>query len=167
MHSFYRHYIWWIVAGGCFTLVLASFILTHLLQLHPCYLCVFQRFLYLLITSVAIIVAWSHQRIVIISGGILIILFAMSGASVAGYQVWLQTRPGAEFACSGGNPNIIEKFMIELDRWIPVIFQATGNCASQELTIFGLSLASWSFVCFIISLLIAIWGLRNESRLKV
>ncbi|MDD4882810.1 MAG: disulfide bond formation protein B [Gallionellaceae bacterium] len=35
--------LWLLLAAACFALVLASLVLTGVLRLHPCYLCVFQR----------------------------------------------------------------------------------------------------------------------------
>lgn len=162
MYNFSIRHVWLTLAAFCFTLAISSLILTHLFQLHPCYLCVFQRFLYILIASLALIVVINKHIFSTISK-MLVILCTITGIGVAGYQVWLQSKPGAEFTCSGGDPNFIEIFIIWLDKGIPILFQATGNCESKEMIILGISLAGWSLICFILSFLVASWGLAKQQ----
>ena len=39
-------------------------------------------------------------------------------------------------------------------RSIPMIFQGSGDCAAIDWTLLGGSIANWSFVCFLLQLLI-------------
>lgn len=163
MYHLYIRYHWLTLATFCCILVLSSIILTHLEQLHPCYLCVFQRLLYILITSLALTIVWINNRTIVVIFKAFIVLLTISGIGTAGYQMWLQNMPAAQFACSGGGFNVIEILVIWLDKWIPLLFQANGNCASQEMIILGISLAGWSLIGFIISLLMTSWILHNEN----
>jgi disulfide bond formation protein DsbB len=147
-------------------LAVASLVLTSALKLHPCYLCVFQRAMYLLLGALAVAAGLARGRGLALALGTLFILGAASGAGTAAYQVWLQAQPGAEFMCAGGDPNMIELLVDWLERQAPALFRVSGICASKELVILGVSLAGWSWAGFVASLLAGIWALargRSES----
>ncbi len=159
--------LWLLLTLGSLTLAIASLVLTAILHLHPCYLCVFQRILYFLIAIFGIIGFLSYPRFATFIFGALVILIALTGAITAGYQVWLQAQPGDEFSCSPAEPNAIELMVIWLGGISPTLFAATGNCASKELEIFTLSLAQWSFLGFITNIILASWALVMHIRLKL
>ncbi|TCJ20244.1 disulfide bond formation protein B [Parasulfuritortus cantonensis] len=157
--------LWLLMALASAALVAGSVALTQALHLHPCYLCVFQRFEFLLMALLGLAAALGRDRPAGLVAGLLFLLCAASGSAVAGYQVWLQGQPGAEFLCAGGEPNAIELLVKWLNARIPVLFKARGNCASRELVILGLSLAGWALVAFVSALLVGahtLWrGLRR------
>ncbi len=156
--------LWLLIAVGCMSLAVASVIMTDTLYLHPCYLCVFQRFLFMVASVLALVAAWVSVRPASRIVGSLLLLCAAGGAAAAGYQVWLQAQPGAEFMCIGGDPNLVEKVAECLGTQFPPAFMATGSCASKELVIFTLSLAEWSLVCFVAVFLVGAWALlRGRS----
>lgn len=157
--------LWLLLAAACFALVLASLVLTGVLRLHPCYLCVFQRLLFLLMAIFALMAALSRVSAVAVMAGVLFLSCATTGGGVASYQVWLQAQPGAEFMCTAGAPNPIETTVEWLNRQVPLLFRATGNCASKELVILKLSLAGWSLAAFAASLpvgILALWQARTR-----
>ncbi|AAZ97918.1 hypothetical protein Tbd_1965 [Thiobacillus denitrificans ATCC 25259] len=54
-------------------------------------------------------------------------LTALSGAAVAGYQVWLQHQPANIFSC-GAETNFVEGIVYWLGQRVPVLFDAPGVC---------------------------------------
>ncbi|MGJ4748847.1 disulfide bond formation protein B, partial [Leptospira sp. SA-E8] len=62
---------------------------------------------------------------------------------------------------------MIEAF--PLQRAIPMIFRGSGDCAAIDWTFLGLSIANWSFLCFVALALLALWllvrmaGRRNTA----
>jgi disulfide bond formation protein DsbB len=157
--------VWWLLALGGVAIVAASVALTSALKLHPCYLCVFQRLLYLVIAAGALFAAWTGgQRpggfALSVAFGVLVWLAAAGGLAVAAYQTWLQAQPSAAFSCAGADPNLIERLVDWLDARIPVLFHNMGDCASKEFILFGLSLAGWSCLGFGASLGLATLALR-------
>ncbi|KOR31116.1 hypothetical protein TI04_02490 [Achromatium sp. WMS2] len=156
--NFGQRYLWLALALICGTLVVSSILLTYFWHLHPCYLCVFQRFLFLLIMMLAILILLFKTKFTSWLYGGLLILCSLIGIGIASYQVWLQSLPGSEFTCSSSEPNLVEIFVIWMNSWVPVLFEATGNCASTELVILYLSLAGWALVAFSTCLIIAVWG---------
>lgn len=131
---------------GCFGAVAIGMILQHLLQLSPCPLCIFQRFLYLAVGVVAGLGALLPALRLAVGGlsGALGVL----GLGVAAYQSWMQAYPDLAPTCSFSDPNIIERFVYWLGAEFPDWFLATGLCSSVDWQLFGLSMANWSIFFF-------------------
>jgi len=153
---------WALIATAAAALAVASLILTPLLKLHPCHLCIFQRLLFMLIAAFAGLAA--------LGGGAQRFGYAVSGLSVvggatAGYQSWLQAQPADDLlSCGGGDPGLIERMVNELGQAVPSLFMATGFCEDEELVIFGLSLANWAFVAYAGMAMLSLWLLYPRSR---
>ena len=134
------------LAATAFGLVLFGLQLQAMLNLSPCPLCIFQRLLVLSLGSLALMgflcprLAWG------IWGTML--LLALGGMAVAGYQSWMQMFPHLAAKCSYSDPNLIEQLVDMLGMQWPKLFLATGFCESREWVWLGLSLANWAFVAF-------------------
>lgn len=124
--------------------------LQTLYQLNPCPYCIFQRVLYFAIASLSLVAfVFGAFPKVWKSLAALLILIAIGGAILAAYQSVMQFFPGVLPECGFSEPNFIEKFVDFLGlRW-PDWFLATGFCSSIEWSLFGLSMANWSFLCFV------------------
>lgn len=138
-----------LMALGAFALVLVAVVLTHWQSLLPCHLCIFQRVLHLAV-GLALLFVWAGWRSRWISTISLLksIVFALAGLATAGYQVWLQQTPQTTFGCGAGQQGLIERFVEWLSDLSPLLFRAGGLCQDDDLIIFGLSIAVWSFVAF-------------------
>ena len=139
---------WFATLGlGCFGLVAIGMELQMLLSIAPCPLCIFQRLLYMVIGVVAL-------AAVIVSAGrllwlVAIVLLALLGAGVAGYQTWMQAFPHLANECSYTDPNLIESLIDWLGMQWPGLFLATGFCSSRDWEFLQLSMANWSFLVFL------------------
>jgi disulfide bond formation protein DsbB len=139
-------------------LVAISLVLTELLGLSPCPLCVFQRMLYLLLMFLALW-GWVLPHSLRWSGGAGVVL-GLGGLGVALYQSWLQAFPEESASCGFREPNLLEQFVLWAGEKIPFMFYAWGDCASNELVLLGLSIANWSAVAFLfitVLLLVMLW----------
>jgi disulfide bond formation protein DsbB len=149
---------------GAFGLIVAGLIIGEWMRLNPCPLCIFQRVLYLAIGILALcgVLVPQVRRL---WGGV-IALTSIGGMATAIYQTWMQLYPEAATACGYGEPNLIERLVDWLGMQWPFMFMATGFCTSKE-SIFGLTMANWSIVCFAVFLLLGYWvgfGKRFEKR---
>jgi protein dithiol:quinone oxidoreductase len=151
-----RH-VWIPLALACAGAVLASFGLTAWLDLSPCYLCIFQRTLFMLLTLLAALAALG--RMLARVAGPLFVLGCAVGIGAASYQTWLQLQPPDSVSCVGGQPGIIERLVEWLAQQSPALFLATGFCEDEELVILGSSLANWALLAFASGLAAAIWAL--------
>ncbi|GAB6051151.1 hypothetical protein JCM16106_20070 [Hydrogenophilus islandicus] len=162
---------WWGIALACAALAAASVALTHLLRLAPCHLCIFQRFLFMVLALTASGAALTMRRAVLefslerdsfgatmsySAFAAATFLLALGGMGVAGYQTLLQWQP-EKFACGGAQLNPIEQFVEWLATLSETLFLPTGFCSDPGLVIVGLTLANWAFLIFGAVAATALW----------
>ncbi|HYP67124.1 MAG TPA: disulfide bond formation protein B [Thiobacillaceae bacterium] len=158
-----RH-LWLGIALYSAGLVVAALILGAWLNLHPCPLCIFQRLLFMIMSVLSLAAFLGFRGPAGRVAGVLTLLVAVSGAAVAGYQIWLQAQPAAMFTCGGANPNLIERLVDWLGQRLPSLFLATGICGDKELVILGYSLAAWSAAAFAAGACACAWTLLAGRR---
>jgi|GEM_PF-243505 len=164
-----------LVGLAAWGITIAGLVLTHWEQLQPCQLCIFQRLLFMLIGTLALLAAAvtrsgeSSSRTL----GFILALPCLLGFGVAIYQTLMQSVPGLVSECNRADPGLIEDFVdwlgIEWMVWIGHIewaaniaflrdlFLATGQCASKEWVFLGLSLANWAALFFCLFTLFVLW----------
>jgi disulfide bond formation protein DsbB len=91
MKSLTLRHFWLALALVCAALVSGSLLLVAWLKLEPCPLCIFQRLLFMVLSLLAFIAFFGARRTIGRAVGMLALLTAISGAAVAGYQVWHST----------------------------------------------------------------------------
>lgn len=151
-----RKTLWLAIGLIALSLAVSSFVLTALLDLHPCYLCIFQRLLFMLIAVFGLLAATGFGEKV---WGEVVALLAGVGTATASYQTWLQLQPPGSASCAGSQPNLIEQLVYFLSDNIPRLFEVSGLCENEELVILGLSLANWALVSFLVAFGVAVWAL--------
>lgn len=123
-------------------------------------MCIVQRYALVLVAVVAGITAMARSRGLLIAGSGLLVLLSGFGAFVAARQSFLQWYPPEIASCGRDFYGMIETF--PLKRAIPMIFKGSGDCTKIDWTFLGLSIANWSFLCFVA---IALVGLVLITRL--
>ena len=111
-------------------------------------MCIVQRYAMVLIALVAGIAAALPMRAAQITGAAMVMPLAGFGAFVAARQSWLQWYPPETVSCGRDFYGMIETF--PLKRAIPLIFRGGGDCSKVDWTFLGLSIANWSFLCFVL-----------------
>jgi disulfide bond formation protein DsbB len=152
--------IWLLIAVTVLGLVVTSVVMTEVLHLHPCHLCILQRILFIALGTFALLAAFMLPRLF---GG-LALLAAAGGVGVAGYQVWLQAQPMDPFSCASVTPEPVEHVVDWLGNRMPELFLATGLCQEVELTILKLSLAGWAIIAFSAAFVAGMVALSAGSR---
>jgi disulfide bond formation protein DsbB len=144
-------------------LATASLVLTPLLDLDPCHLCIFQRLLFMILALFAgLAAAWQYpgrSPLLARLSGLTLLPIAALGVGVAAYQSWLQVQPQDSISCIGGPPGPIERLVEWLGQQVPSLFMAGGVCEDREPVILGLSLANRAFVFFLAILVAGVWAL--------
>ena len=118
----------------------------HVLYLMPCPLCVFER-LAVISLGIVFLVAALHNplakgRFAYTS---LIALATGAGLGVAGWHVWIQNLPADEVpSCGPGFGYIIDEF--PLADALKMIFTGSGECASIDWVLLGLSMPAWVLI---------------------
>lgn len=135
-------------------------------QLHvglvPCPLCIFQRIAFT-VTGVVFLVAGLHapnrtagQR----AYALLALIAAMAGVGIAARHVWIQHLPPDQVPACGPGLDYLRE-LLPLSGVIRTVLTGSGECAKVDWTLFGLSMAEWGLVWFV---LLALWALRLLLR---
>jgi disulfide bond formation protein DsbB len=122
-----------------------------------------QRGFFYLVMAVFVAAA-VHGRLAALYS-LLVVLFALGGASTAGRQLWLQSLPPDKVPQCG--PDLY--FMLEnfpLSRTLEKLFYGSGECAVVDWSFLGLSIAGWTLVCFVGLGLYALWLAWSGPRLR-
>lgn len=136
-----------LVAAVCVALLAFGLYLQHGVGLEPCPMCIVQRYALVLVAMVAALTALTTRQSLQLAGAGVLLLLSGFGAFVAARQSWLQGYPPEEASCGRDFYGMIETF--PLKRAVPMIFKGSGDCTRIDWTFLGLSIANWSFLCFV------------------
>ena len=136
-----------LVSVACVAMLAFGLYLQHVVGLEPCPMCIVQRYALVLVAIVTGVTAFSHKKGLLMTGAFVTLLLAGFGAFVAARQSFLQWYPPEEASCGRDFYGMIETF--PLKRVIPMIFKGSGDCTKIDWTFLGLSIANWSFLCFV------------------
>ena len=134
----------------CLALLSFGLYLEHFQKsLEACPLCIFQRIAYILIGLIALIGATHNPKdLFLVIYKFLIIITAITGALIAGRQVWLQHLPPELVPeCGPGLDYMLNVFPFA--DAIRMILSGSGECAEVQWRFIGLSIAEWSLIMFI------------------
>ncbi len=135
------------LAAACVAMLAFGLYLQHVVGLEPCPMCIVQRYALILVAIGCALGAALKPPLGIWLGGGVALGFAGFGAFVAARQSWLQWYPPEIASCGRDFYGMIETF--PLKRAIPMIFRGSGDCSVIDWTFLGLSIANWSFLCFV------------------
>jgi len=133
------------VAGfaGAASMMAYALYAEHQLLLEPCPLCVFQRYATVALGLVFLVAALHHPGVV---GrrvyAALVAVFGAGGVAIAAWHVRIQNLPADEVpGCGPGFDYIMDAF--PLTEALPMIFQGSGECATVDWQLLGLSMPAW------------------------
>lgn len=128
----------------------------------PCPLCLLQRVMLAALGIVFFIgFACKTKRLRGVILGSFSLLFSVCGALLAGRQTWIQYSPTNQ----NGDCGVSLQYMLQvlpLDQVIKKIFQGTAECSTVNWSLFGLSMAEWSLIIFIVFALFSLWQLNKK-----
>ena len=133
----------------CIGLLIFGLYLEHVQGLEACPLCIFQRIAYTAIIFIALIGAIHNPRNLLqIIYKLLMVISAITGAAIAGRQIWLQHLPPELVPeCGPGLDYMFNVF--PFGEALKMIFTGSGECAEVKWRFIGLSIAEWSLIMFI------------------
>jgi disulfide bond formation protein DsbB len=137
-----------LICLACIALLAFGLYLQHVVGLEPCPMCIVQRYALVLVAVFAGLAAAAGRVGWRKTWGALALLFGVGGAYTAARQSWLQWYPPEVSSCGRDLFGMIETF--PLQRAIPLIFRGGGDCSVVDWTFLKLSIANWSFVCFVV-----------------
>jgi disulfide bond formation protein DsbB len=159
LFSHTRRWLALISVGGLGLLAYGLY-LQHAVGLEPCPMCIVQRYALVLVALFAGLAAALPGPAGRWVSAALMAGTAAFGAFVAARQSWLQWYPPEIMSCGRDFFGMIESF--PLKRAIPMIFKGSGDCSKVDWTFLGLTIANWSFLCFVgvMGLALLLWLAR-------
>ena len=152
-----------LICAACVAMLAFGLYLQHVVGLEPCPMCIVQRYALILVAVVAGVTAFAGSKTPWVVGSGLMAVLSGLGAFVAARQSFLQWYPPEIASCGRDLYGMIETF--PLKRAIPMIFKGSGDCTKIDWTFLGLSIANWSFLCFVgIALLGAVVVFRQLKK---
>ncbi|WGT65672.1 disulfide bond formation protein B [Variovorax paradoxus] len=154
-----------LICLACVLMLAFGLYLQHVVGLEPCPMCIVQRYALVLVALFTGLAAVFRSRGLQVTGGVLALVSAVGGAYTAAAQSWLQWYPPEVVSCGRDLYGMIETF--PLKRALPMIFRGGGDCSKVDWSLFGLTLANWSFVAFFVLavlLLVLIFRRRPAAR---
>ena len=138
-----------IVFTICIGLLIFGLYLEHVHDLEACPLCIFQRIAYTAIIFIALIGAIHNPRNLLQNiYKLLMVISSITGATIAGRQIWLQHLPPELVPeCGPGLDYMFNVF--PFGEALKMIFTGSGECAEVKWRFIGLSIAEWSLIMFI------------------
>ncbi len=150
----------------CIGLLIFGLYLEHVHGLEACPLCIFQRIAYTVIIFIALIGAIHNPRNLLqIIYKLLMVISSITGAAIAGRQIWLQHLPPELVPeCGPGLDYMFNVF--PFGEALKMIFTGSGECAEVKWRFIGLSIAEWSLIMFIgifIATILSIYTSRYKN----
>ena len=150
----------------CIGLLIFGLYLEHVHGLEACPLCIFQRIAYTVIIFIALIGAIHNPRNLLQNiYKLLMVISSITGAAIAGRQIWLQHLPPELVPeCGPGLDYMFNVF--PFGEALKMIFAGSGECAEVKWRFIGLSIAEWSLIMFIgifIATILSIYTSRYKN----
>lgn len=148
---------------ACASIIGTVVYLQRAFGLTPCVLCIWQRWGFLLCAAMSLAAALhapgttGSRRY-----GVLLLLLASSGATLAGAQVWLQTATADELIPVIATIERVLDFLF-LGDLVDRLRLDASLCAEINWSLFGISLPEWSLLAFVGLALLALYPLRRAS----
>lgn len=136
-----------LIAAACVAMLGFGMYLQYGVGLEPCPMCIVQRYALIGLAVFAALGSLRAGRGWTGTWALLALLVAGFGAFVAARQSWLQWYPPEFASCGRDFYGMIENYSIS--RAVPMIFRGSGDCAAVDWTLFGGTIANWSFLCFV------------------
>lgn len=134
----------------------------YVLQLEPCPLCVLQRVAIIgvgVFAALGLVASRARGQSIAI---VLAIVFALTGAGIAGWHSWILAFPPEALSCGRPFQWFHEDFPLAV--WLPKLFAGEGDCLAVDWTFFGLAIPHLSLIAFVLLLILAALAVRQAWR---
>ncbi|MCG5554411.1 disulfide bond formation protein DsbB [Klebsiella pneumoniae] len=144
---------WLIMALTAFALEIVALWFQYVMQLRPCVLCIYERCALFGIMGAGITGAIAPRTPLRYLAFAIWIYSAVRGIQLAWEQTQLQLHPSPFMTCdfAAHFPS-----WLPLDKWLPQVFIATGDCAEHQWNFLTLSMTQWMVGIFSAYLIIAV-----------
>lgn len=156
---------WALLSGSALFLELCALFFQHILGLHPCVMCIYERIAVLGIVVAGLIgVSNPGSKVVRWCGMLLWGYSAFHGLQLALQHVNYQLHPSPFNVCS---PYADFPSWLPLDKWIPWMFMPDGDCSEITWQFLNLSMPQWLvgfFAAYLLVFLVVAVGNLVKGR---
>ncbi len=141
---------WLILTLSALALEGTALFFQHVMKLDPCVMCIYQRLaMFGLIGAGLIGLMNPKSRILRALGVVVWGVSASWGLKIAIELVQIEHNPSPFATCS-----FLPEFpsWMPLHEWLPSVFMPTGMCGEIQWSLFGVSMAEWMIVVFVMFL---------------
>lgn len=134
---------------ACVGLMAYALYSQHVLGYEPCPLCIFQRVAVIALGVVFLVGGLMGPRTARGRAvwGVIALIPALTGMAIAGRHVWMQNLPPDQVpAC--GPPLEFLRETLPLMQVIRKVLSGSGQCATIDWTLLGLSMPAWVLIAF-------------------
>ncbi len=145
--------VWLLLGITAFFLALSSIYFQHVMLLQSCVMCIYERCAIFGILGSSIVGVLAPKTPLRYVSIVLWIYSAGQGVQFSWKHTMMQLHSSALSTC---NFFITFPSWLPLDRWLPMLFQASSNCENRQWTYFSLTIPQWLLGIFFIYIVIAV-----------
>lgn len=136
---------WLLLALTALVLELSALYFQHFLQLLPCVMCIYERVALFGILAAGVIGMIAPRTPLRYLALILWIYSAVRGLQLSWQHTMIQLHPSPFNTCDFA---VAFPEWLPLDKWVPAVFHASGDCSEIQWQLFNLSMPQWLVVIF-------------------
>lgn len=150
----------------CCFLISAALYFEIVKGLAPCPLCILQRLLIILL-GVLFVFAFLHNpknwgRKIYAA---LCLFLALGGIAASIRQIWLQLHPHTDTLCVPSLMYLLKT--IPLTEVLKILVAGTSDCSTIQWQFLGLTMPSWTLICFAILAIATYWTAHSSTSNKM
>ncbi len=151
---------WLLLGFTAFALEMVALYFQHVMLLKPCVMCIYERCALFGVMGAGIVGAIAPKTPLRYAALLIWLYSAYEGVRLAYDHTMLQLRPAFAVTCdfAAHFPN-----WLPLDKWLPAIFVASGDCAEKQWAFLSLGMPQWLLIIFVVFLLIALLVLVAQA----
>ncbi|EPT0856182.1 disulfide bond formation protein DsbB [Escherichia coli] len=144
---------WLLMAFTDLALELTALWFQHVMLLKPCVLCIYERCALFGVLGAALIGAIAPKTPLRYVAMVIWLYSAFRGVQLTYEHTMLQLYPSPFATC-----DFMVRFpeWLPLDKWVPQVFVASGDCAERQWDFLGLEMPQWLLGIFIAYLIVAV-----------
>lgn len=145
---------WLLLALTALALELVALFFQHVMGLKPCVMCIYERCALFGVMGAGIVGAIAPKSLPVRWAGLVIWLYsAYQGLVLSMQHTDIQLHPNPFVTC-----DFAARFpsWLPLDKWLPSVFVASGDCAEKGWTFLTWSMPQWMIVVFAAYLLVGV-----------
>ena len=144
---------WLLMAIIAFALEMVALYFQHVMMLKPCVMCIYERCALWGVVAAGLVGAVAPKTPLRLVAIAIWIYSAWEGLRLAYQHTMIQLHPNPFVTC-----DFAARFpsWLPLDKWLPGMFVASGDCAENQWSFLSFSMQQWLIVIFAAFLVVAV-----------